>query len=370
MYLIQFQGLRPVSTDQETFNNEIDVLLDYTVPMKECEKPLPSHLFLSLKEFNLDHIKTIVEPYAHYLQTQIQEFRTLSKELPNIAPGDIMYYNLEEYGFIFGHLSIALGSQMVYDYNNSDTYETPVNSVYVYRAENVSLGTYTFNNSYDCEQGSQFHKNVTVTATKEKYKIGFDFNPEHGYITPLKFKKNQKDGKGLGVIRYQGPKQQQVRAAAALISYYMIKFEVCKFGGFLYLLFNRCHQVETAPYLEQYKILIRERRLECVCSGFSILSYQLALEMMALDVNVYLPMDALSARPSHMVEFAENNPHWGYYVEYGYNNKSMLNYEHEKHNNLYPLMHTISILPVTEDKTYYPKVRVEKYEGIYDLNHS
>jgi len=120
-------------------------------------------------------------------------------------------------------------------------------------------------------------------------------------------------------IHYIGPMSSLIRATAALLTKLFIERKAIDYGGICTLLISQCAEMEKddrQKRLERlhkaFDNLFSAKKTIAVCSGFSILVYQLAFYIHENPVYLdkALPYKAEACRPSHIYNNLSKNPLW------------------------------------------------------------
>jgi len=120
-------------------------------------------------------------------------------------------------------------------------------------------------------------------------------------------------------IRYIGPMASLIRATSALLTKLFIERRAINYGGICTLLITQCAemgQTDRAIRIKRlhnaFDRLFSENKALAVCSGFTILTYQLAFYIHGnlVYLDKALPYKAEACRPSHIYNNLSKNPLW------------------------------------------------------------
>lgn len=212
----------------------------------------------------LNIIRDISRRYEYLISLQEGQFTVA-------YPGDIIYYK-PSYKYSFGHIETVTGTSLI-SKGNSKT------EMHVFR-------------DHPSEEGfSEFSMVV-----------------DKGVFDDLVYR-----------IHYIGPMASLIRATAALLTKLFIERKAIDYGGICTLLLSQCAETEKddrAKRLERlrkaFDNLFSAKKATAVCSGFSILVYQLAFYIHGNHVYLdkALPYKAEACRPSHIYNNLSKNPLW------------------------------------------------------------
>ena len=226
-----------------------------------------------LSEYNLSEIN--YETVIQYIQKICNDYTYLLslQEYTTLYPGDIIYYSPGEM-YRLGHMETVMGV------SNSSTF------LNVYKSHPYMYNTEPYKSGY-AEQRMKVSKN--------------DFSNK------------------IFSLHYIGPNAPLIRATASFITKLFIHYEKVDYGGFCSIVFHRCSEYsnsENSKRIERLQRALRKlvssKRTTAVCSGFSILMFQLAfiIHGMLNELNAAMPLSAKHCSPWSTFNILSKNPNW------------------------------------------------------------
>jgi len=215
----------------------------------------------------LNRIKDISKRYEHLIYLQKGQFTVA-------YPGDIIYYNssYKPSLYRFGHIETITGTSLA-SINSATT------ELHLFRDHPSNDG----------------FSEMTMVVDKDEVE-------EFVYC-----------------IRYIGPMASLIRATAALLTKLFIERRAINYGGICTLLITQCaemgrtsHAIRIKRLHDAFDRLFSENKALEVCSGFTILTYQLAFYIHGnlVYLDKALPFKAEACRPSHIYNNLSKNPLW------------------------------------------------------------
>jgi len=263
--------------------------------------------------------------YSTYYMEYLESTKNKSRLFADIEVGDILCYS-SSFGFPFGHNAIALGQTIYIIRSKQHDVYIPV----LFRAENPSFPTAV--NIIELLENkprlklskTQFvyplmSKTAVITGTpRPPYKIDVEYESDSSYFSKETIQKTNEylnniyTSNTLDIVRYIGPQYDKVRALVGLISYALIVSDSLQYGGICYLLTKQCFNIENLKErIESYREMVKNNRIESVCSGFSVFVYQLTFDILGFSINEIaemLPINSLACRPNHILELPTRFP--------------------------------------------------------------
>jgi hypothetical protein len=215
----------------------------------------------------LNTVKDITKRYAYLIELQEAQFHAA-------RPGDIIYYNpsYNPSQYRFGHIETITGSSLV-SMDDSDT----------------------------------------------ELQLFRDHPNNNGFIEVSMVVDKKDDDESVYRIRYIGNMASLIQATAAFLTKLFIEREAIDYGGICTLLLSQCAEMDQSDrdarverLRRTFDKIFKEKKAMAVCSGFTILAYQLAFLIHGNRVYLdkALPYKAEACRPSHIYNNLSKNPLW------------------------------------------------------------
>ena len=206
----------------------------------------------------IQDIRDISNDYAHLISLQVYD---------TICPGDILYYKPGKM-YSLGHMEIVIGV------------------------------------------GRMFGGNLAV----------YKSHPSSGGYDELMMEvRDDKFTETISRLHYIGPEAPLIRATASFITKIFISQKKVDYGGFCSIIFKRCSEYSNSINSERIqrlqhalKKIISSERTTAVCSGFSILMFQLAFVVhgMLKELNEAMPLNAKHCSPFTAFNILHDNANW------------------------------------------------------------
>jgi hypothetical protein len=239
---------------------------------KDEIKDISNNLLNRIKDISnnlLNRIKDISKRYEHLIHLQKGQFTVA-------YPGDIIYYNssYKPSVYRFGHIETITGTSLVSN-NTSGT------ELHLFRD----------------------HPNNTKSFSEESIVVDKAELEESVYC-----------------IHYIGPMASLIRATAALLTKLFIERRAINYGGICKLLYTQCKEMGQTTHdsirmkrlHDAFDQLFSKKKIFEVCSGFTILTYQLAFYIHGnlVYLDKALPFKAEGCLPSNIYNNLSKNPLW------------------------------------------------------------
>lgn len=245
------------------------------------------------KPIDLEKIKEIAVGYQKYWKDRSEEL----KDYP-FAPvdmGDILYYD-SSYGFPFGHTATVMGQtiQQVVDVETCEVRMIPL----IYKSENGTvpdaLNLVEFIRVVSGEQGIMFRDTKYNSILPDIYATAY-------------MEEGQRE---MTVIRYIGPRRDEVVALVTILSLALSNSDTLHYSGIFYLIFHSCKSKNPNRHIQKVISDIKKGDLNSVCSGFTMLLYQVAMHLLDMDEEIKesLSVNPHACYPNDVLNLQKRNP--------------------------------------------------------------